>query len=374
VLLSIFGTPSPLTYWMLRALEVVVRVVDPRAGFIRAGGLDELSAAWQALDERSREHVVFFSDYPETGITELFVSAGVPIIFVADEPGDLVSFILESRSVSVEEAIRFSSQSLSALAALSESPAVWNIRKDACANRTEDQVRAIAEFFGLAPGEDQFDEIFRQLMTHDRGLSSVGDEIGKCVGVSHWPTECRTLDEGPRYLTERILTPYQAVLRGEPLDRVHWPAEFFFNSDNPGSLLSGPQDLTGKARFLIHGPYLHLPRGKWKARVEIEVAENLSGNQIRSDVVSGGTVRLAAITAQLPRQGVFAFEICFSVDEPLLPLEIRIQILEGAIEGVLLLRSVLFERQRDPLEMDRGHKRYFAIPSEMQMEFGERVA
>jgi len=101
--------------------------------------------------------------------------------------------------------------------------------------------------------------------------------------------------------------------------------------------------MVGRARYLVLGPYFHLPRGEWKVRVEIEVTHNESGNHIRSELVSGDAV-VAAIHAPLPKEGVFAFDMTLTVLEPFLPIDVRIYMLYGAIEGTFLLRGVRFDR------------------------------
>jgi hypothetical protein len=63
-------------------------------------------------------------------------------------------------------------------------------------------------------------------------------------------------------------------------------------------------------------------------------------------------VILAGINAVLPIRGVFAYQMTFEVVEPFLPLEVRIELRQGAIEGTFLLRVVELERMRQ-LETDR---------------------
>ncbi len=61
------------------------------------------------------------------------------------------------------------------------------------------------------------------------------------------------------------------------------------------------------------------------------------------DVFSGEI--LAGVAMPLPAAGVFSFENPFRVGDPFLPVELRFQLLEGAIEGSLRLRSAVFERR-----------------------------
>ncbi|MGO9418194.1 hypothetical protein [Roseiarcus sp.] len=57
---------------------------------------------------------------------------------------------------------------------------------------------------------------------------------------------------------------------------------------------------------------------------------------------------LAILKAKLPPQGVYGCEIEFEIRNPSDPVEIRLQLLTGAIEGLLMLRSVHLRRITPP--------------------------
>src|ERR1700710_1521089 len=82
-------------------------------------------------------------------------------------------------------------------------------------------------------------------------------------------------------------------------------------------------DLLGPARLLIWGPYLHLPKGRWRASMEFEVVGNLSPNQVIADVLVGG--EFAGIgTFDLPERGVFAWSLAFVVADVEKAIEVRL--------------------------------------------------
>ena len=55
-----------------------------------------------------------------------------------------------------------------------------------------------------------------------------------------------------------------------------------------------------------------------------------------------------AIKAKLPAQGVYGCELAFDIRAPSNPVEIRLQLLTGAIEGMLILRSIRLSRVASP--------------------------
>ena len=75
-----------------------------------------------------------------------------------------------------------------------------------------------------------------------------------------------------------------------------------------------------------------------------------SDNHIAIDVISGGVV--AVLKAKLPSQGVYGCELQFRIQDSSKPVEIRLQLLTGAIEGVLQMRSIVLHRMVSPAEND----------------------
>ena len=97
-------------------------------------------------------------------------------------------------------------------------------------------------------------------------------------------------------------------------------------------------NLTGPARYLMFGPLLHLPPGRWRASIVFRVDDNLSGNTLMSDVVADNQICNTG-EGVLPPSGVFSFEIDFVVRDPRLPVAVRLATRSGAIEGTLELLS-----------------------------------
>ncbi len=147
---------------------------------------------------------------------------------------------------------------------------------------------------------------------------------------------------------------YEPIARGQRLEKVEWPPFALMRPDFPDRLTVGPIDLTGPARFIYYGPYFALPGGRWVAELVIEVSDCFSDNQIAIDVVSGGV--LAAVKAKLPARGIYSCELAFDIRAPSNPIEIRLQLLTGAIEGVLMLRQHPFEPRRAFGDRRRGER------------------
>jgi hypothetical protein len=346
MLASVLGTPSPLTYWTLSVVSVIAKSVHPDSCILQAVRLNELESSWNALEERAREKTVFFSDCPESTICDLLLASGIPIIFVADDPSDLLSFIVASRGISIEQALTFSSQCLSTLSVLCGGQNVLHIRTKQYAEGIREYVRHLIDFCGFQVSEERFESILGDLITNYESSVDlcVGDEVTRCIPHARMPGSYQVPDSRRWESLNCVALQYAVILHNKLINHLVWPREIFFDGNRPEHFVSGPQSMLGPSRCLIFGPYMHLPRGIWEARVEIEVDGNVSGNEISSDIISCGTPAFAATKSPLPRRGVFAFNMAFEVSEPFLPLEVRIFILQGAIEGVFLLRTVELKR------------------------------
>ena len=108
--------------------------------------------------------------------------------------------------------------------------------------------------------------------------------------------------------------------------------------------------MTGPARHIYFGPYFALPAGAWSADIALEVQDCYSDNQIAVDVFADRI--LSIVRTQLPPSGVYGCQIPFEIKDPSKPVEIRMQLLTGAIEGVIQLHRIAIRRLNSLDELD----------------------
>jgi hypothetical protein len=53
---------------------------------------------------------------------------------------------------------------------------------------------------------------------------------------------------------------------------------------------------------------------------------------------------LSVVHTKLPAQGVYGCQLEFEIEDPSKPVEIRMQLLTGAIEGFIQLRKIVLHR------------------------------
>jgi len=339
MLFAVFGTPSALTYWVEYCARTILSGALDRIHLVRANSIDAMR---EGISSRNGDPVFLSSDLPETSVTDVVIRSGAPAIIVLEYPEDVVGYLLKERNMNSVAALRLATQSICVLSEFSQSVQVRDIRSSFFDRPLEIALEEICLALGLDLSEERVRRAAGTLLSGASPNATVLSSV-----VQHFPSA-----EAPgayshnwlapdRILIDGIAPQYSPLIRGDKLEKVSWSYSIFANWDYPGEYLVGPIALTGPRRFIICGPYLHLPKGLWRCVVEIEVAENFSGNRLRADIALGGEV-LAGIEADLPIEGRYAFEIEFFCHDPYLPAEVRFELLEGAIEGELFLRSVNF--------------------------------
>ena len=88
-----------------------------------------------------------------------------------------------------------------------------------------------------------------------------------------------------------------------------------------------------------YGPYLYLPRGRWRADVQLIVSGNMHDKGLAVDVYAD--VMLARHAFKPAQGGLLQASLPFAVERSQQRIEVRVELLEGAIEGYLGLKQVV---------------------------------
>lgn len=119
---------------------------------------------------------------------------------------------------------------------------------------------------------------------------------------------------------------------------VEWPSSVFFDATARVRPASAAFELTGPARCLCYGPFLHLPSGVWDAAVYVTIIGKFDETVVRVEVF--GKCPIAHTTAKLSGSGVFEVRFGFSIDNAVMPLQVRLFSCHGEIEGRLRFGGV----------------------------------
>ncbi len=100
-------------------------------------------------------------------------------------------------------------------------------------------------------------------------------------------------------------------------------------------------DITGKPRFIAHGPYLTMPPGRWRAVLKLGFAAPLCDKYYRADW--GGISEYSQLEFCPEKEGLYEIEMDWLWEEPA-PCEIRLLAKEGIFDGELTIYEIAISR------------------------------
>lgn len=337
MLLSICGTPSPLSFAMARLVTLIAEATIGAPIQINVNGTAQLRDVWKDIPKEKRNSILVFSDAPEAGMTDLFSSSDIPVIIINDSLENIISHRLAFVEHNFTYALQQASLSIVQVCQLKEK--VRNIQFDGnlYSRRIVDLIREIVEFYAIPLNDDQLNALVQEQCGADqsRTFSEFVFE-----NFPEWSTKpgylSSSLSRTEKAALQEVASGYDALSAGHTNLQMTWPACCFFDGDIAGRPADGSKLLVGPARHIFYGPYLRLPAGHWNCEVHIEL------NDCRADTIAmldvfNEDAALSAVSMRLPRRGVFSIDISFDLVASQKGIELRLALLKGALEGELLL-------------------------------------
>jgi hypothetical protein len=160
------------------------------------------------------------------------------------------------------------------------------------------------------------------------GPCDAATKLATCAGLQ--PDADGLSSEG-RALAYEVVEPMLAAAATGTPQAVRWSRDCLFWGDHPDEKLPRVVGLTGPARVLAYGPYLHLPPGVWTVRATLAFSPGAAGSPFAVELHSNallGRGRFKPASA-----GVFLASFRADVASAHLANEIRVINENGAIEG-----------------------------------------
>ncbi|NTJ62620.1 hypothetical protein G6M50_31385 [Agrobacterium rhizogenes] len=343
-ILFAFGMPGVMSSWGVAAVHALAREAFGDYAIIATDTVEDLK---QHVVARSGMHAVLVSQFPEAKLSELILRVNVPFLLFLEDPLDAVSYLAratEQRDIGLVRAVSASLACLEPLA--SASGALVLRRNDIDQKGSIDLLlKTIDRHFST---DLKLEQIANALL--HVGMAPVGqpshaeapklEEAAAAVIAGYlMPQETvPEVSEALRETARKVLRPLEFDPRESSSATIFWPQETFLSGDSLGQTLDDLVDLTGGARCLIYGPYLHLPPGRWSAKFVFDVDEDCQGQIFTVEVHAAellGRLRVCP-------EGTGSFEVAVPVNivDPRTPIEIRLMMDSGAIEGRLSAWSV----------------------------------
>lgn len=333
-LMSVFGTPSALTRWIINVSVAIAREVSADHTFIAAASLDDLRNSWAAKKSGS---IIFHSDSPREELRRIFLKNNYPLVLVSEPLWRVACYCITTRQLDPILAARITTQSACTLSTLQDCAFIFRVSEANYPDRAVDLIEQLLNFYGIEASVSSLPGLLAEMRLADRPDMTVEESLSLLFpDYNHDAQYPRSsLADDARF----VLSQYEPLLRDLAPVEFIWPPTVCFKFEPEIAYLDGSVEMVGAARILIGGHSLCLPQGRWRARVFVEISDNLSGNRLRSDVFAEDQV-FATVTAVLPKSGLFYYDIDFECQDPFYPIIIQLAITEGAIEGWLTLREI----------------------------------
>ena len=243
-----------------------------------------------------------------------------------ESPRDAAADLLADTAAEPRMVTRAVANSCASAVRFPQLPGAVLLQPQSVRDNAADCVMALARHFGFAPSDAA---IAAAIAAFPASRARPYD------GEDYWP---EAVPEPARPAMRGAFAGYEECFAGRGLGQIVWDRELFIAND-PQKSAADMLDLSGGARILIFGPYIHLPPSAWTAQVRLAVSPDAAGHVLRIEAYSGR--QLAAATLQPPAGGIFVTDLHFSLGEPSpAGLEIRVTVTEDNAKGRLAFGQV----------------------------------
>jgi hypothetical protein len=151
------------------------------------------------------------------------------------------------------------------------------------------------------------------------------------------------LRDDERRLAEGAVAPFVSYLTSGNLPPLIWERELFFVGETGAERAAGTVDITGRARCLLHGPYVTVPPGAWSLTLRLRLSREAADHEFQVEVVADS--QLASGTLRREGEGPVEAHLAFEVDGLAdHPLSIRLSTQRAAFDGAVTLINATLVR------------------------------
>jgi hypothetical protein len=332
--LLVAATPGPLGLWTEQVVRRIVSAIVEKP--IETVTLDSDDATDKYLARPQSGPAILFSRFPRPGLVSHLERIGGSAVLVLDDVQDAIAHHIQADTGAAAAAVRPLSQSLSLLAGLGSVPRLATVD----ASRLGQPVGRLVAELALALGATAHDgpAIAQAFQGWTRG--SVADSISTVVLKGGNLYERRTLIPlRERGIAQGATAGLADLAAGRKAGDVIWDSSLFFDGKTMTSPAPGIIDMTGPARCLYYGPYLHLPLGPWEGFLYLGCTDQVSDVRLRMDIYSDAID--AVFVTRLTKGGIYRMPISFAVGDVRNPIQVRIFIDRGEIDGLFAFKQVV---------------------------------
>jgi hypothetical protein len=276
-----------------------------------------------ALIQEAPAQLVVGARQPDDRLWRALAQTDAPFILALDDPGIAVADIVSRTAVEPAAAARALANSCPYVMRYTALPGAMRLHADDARADTAGTVAAIARHLAVPIDDWRARQIAES-------LAGAGLTPGEPGGL-----KSSIFDERARKLIDGALGAYGAFFAGSAMRQIVWNRELFAVAGGPDRKPTEPIDVSGGARCLIYGPYIHLAPGSWNARVVLGFSSEAAGHVFLVDACCADR-QLAAVSFQPEAAGVHIAELSFSLAEVVgQGVEVRVMVIGDRAKGWL---------------------------------------
>jgi hypothetical protein len=282
----------------------------------------------KSKQESQKKVTVFASYYPSRALLNYAAEFNINVVVGLTDATASVEDMCAVNQCSFLEALRACSASaalLTEFAGLENKNSVMFLTG---AEQASDVDAKLTKAFGFPGGASTLNGTL-----DDAIFADLGENRQQYAMISALPE--RNLE-----IARTSLGPLIRRLGDDRRSTISWPHDVFLSGDRPGSTADRISDITGPARVIYYGPYLHLPNGNWQVRLLIGFSNDIDDMTFSVELLTDEPLVSARLTPEKGGAYKAQFPLRFTQAEK--PIEIRIRSEAGAIEGKIVLQSVDF--------------------------------
>jgi hypothetical protein len=313
-----------------------------------------LEAAALTLIESDAGDLLLAVRQPDEGLRLALAEAEARPVVALDDPRLAVAELAEATGAPLGAATRAIANGCALVMPCLAMSGALVIRAEDAAADPRATVQAIARHLASPLADARIDAIVAE-------LAQAGPRAG-APERDAWPLRIPLADHR---LVEGALAGYAEVFARRTLGAIIWGRELFLLAGTPDRSPTDLLELAGGERFLVHGPYIHLPPGRWSARIVLGFSPDAAGSSLVVDAFADAR-QLGQTTLAPTKGGVYAADIDFSLDAPSeRGLEIRVLIAGENARGQLAFGHVVLQpvamRQADVFRGSDDFKTVLAL-------------
>jgi hypothetical protein len=340
----VLGGPSLVSDWGFDVVAHLVDAVAPRWSMTWVDRGDDVARLVSGMPASSP---VFCSQFPSASLVDVVATHPGPVLVFADDPVDMVVYQWRRHGGAPAQAMRTVSAGLSASRVLqSTDGAAWVHRS--LASPIGGIVAGMAKHLDFEVSDARLADIIRRMSSADDPSGARSLETTLASRPHYAPSF--TTSAAPALPAEfapidapTITAALPALLKPPaPGDISYtWSHAVFLQGDHPDTLLPAEIDLTGPARVVIYGPYLHLPPARYRVELALEPSAYAVPLLMSVEFHAGGTC-LRRVLLEFVKAGPQAASITIDHQDPGAGIEMRVRCEHGVLEGSLTMLGATF--------------------------------